>query len=72
MKDITKKYRTDELTVIWKPILCTHCGNCVLGLPAVFNHKIRPWVQPQNSTTLEIIDQVNRCPSGALSYELNN
>lgn len=70
MKDITKKYSTAELSVIWKPVLCTHCGNCVYGLPNVFNPKVRPWIQPQNSTTQEVIRQVNLCPSGALSYEL--
>lgn len=71
MKDITKKYTKDELTVIWKPIMCTHSAICCKGLPNVFDPRVRPWITPEKSTTQEIMDQIDKCPSGALSYELN-
>lgn len=71
MTDKTIKYKTDELTIFWKPSLCTHAGICVKTLPKVYNVKEKPWVKPNMASTQELIDQINACPSGALSYELN-
>lgn len=71
MKDITKKYTTKELTIIWKPGMCTHSRKCFQGLPDVFDPQSRPWITPENTTTQEIKDQIDKCPSKALSYELN-
>ncbi len=46
-----------------------HSGVCVKTLPKVYNTKERPWIKPENATTQEIIDQVAKCPSGALSIK---
>ena len=70
-RNIIKKYSNGELTVVWKPADCIHSGICFFGLPSVFDPRKRPWVTPKNSTTQEIIDQIKKCPSGALSYYLN-
>ena len=72
MKDITKKYSNSEVTIVWKPNLCTHSGNCFRGLSEVFDPRKKPWITPEKSTTDKIITQVKRCPSGALSYHLNS
>lgn len=69
--DEKKFYSNGEVTVIWQPDLCRHSGKCVRGLPAVFNKEERPWVNMQGASSEEIIAQVLRCPSGALSFELN-
>jgi hypothetical protein len=37
----------------------------------VFNPRERPWVKMDGATTERIIEQVRKCPSGALSYYLN-
>lgn len=71
MSHFDKSYSNGDITVFWKPELCIHSGNCVRGLPTVFNNQIRPWIQPEHSTTEEIIKTVNTCPSGALSYKQN-
>ena len=55
-----------------KPELCIHSGRCVRGLPEVFKPKEKPWITPEGSTTEKIIAQVKRCPSGALSYFMND
>ncbi|TAH41203.1 MAG: hypothetical protein EYC69_09535 [Bacteroidetes bacterium] len=68
----TKKYVKDDLTVIWKPDLCIHSAKCFHGLPQVFNPSARPWVSPAGASKEEIITQIKKCPSGALSYELNS
>jgi hypothetical protein len=41
-------------------------------LPEVFKPKEKPWITPEGSTTEKIIAQVKRCPSGALSFFMNN
>lgn len=64
-----KEYSNGEVTIVWKPDLCTHTGICVKTLPQVYNPKERPWIKPNNATTQEIIDQVALCPSGALSIK---
>ena len=69
---ITNKYTNGEVTIVWKPDLCIHSGMCVRGLPKVFNSAKRPWIDAQGATTDEIVAQVKRCPSGALSYYMNN
>jgi uncharacterized Fe-S cluster protein YjdI len=75
MKDITKKYSNGEVTIVWKPAVCIHstiCWKQATGLPQVFNPMIRPWIKPENSTTEKIIEQVKKCPSGALSFYMND
>ena len=72
MKDITKKYTNGEVTIFWKSSLCIHSGNCFRGLPNVFDPRKRPWITADKATTKEIIKQVNKCPSGALSFSMNN
>jgi len=64
------KYSNGEVTIVWKPELCIHSGRCVGGLPEVFKPKEKPWITPEGSTTEKIIEQVRKCPSGALSYFL--
>jgi uncharacterized Fe-S cluster protein YjdI len=71
MKDITKKYTNGEVTIVWKPNECIHSGMCFRGLGTVFNPQARPWITPEGATTEKIIEQVKKCPSGALSYFLN-
>lgn len=71
-KEITKKYTNGELTIIWKPKSCIHAAECVKALPKVYNPNIRPWLKIDNATSDELIDQIKKCPSGALSYYLNN
>ena len=52
----------------WQPHLCIHSGVCVRMLPEVYNPQERPWVKLENATTDRIVAQVEKCPSGALSY----
>ncbi len=66
-----KEYYNGEITVVWKPDLCIHSKNCVHGLPKVFKPTEKPWVQVENSNSNNIIETVNTCPSGALTYYIN-
>jgi uncharacterized Fe-S cluster protein YjdI len=74
MKDITKKYSNGEVTIVWKPNSCIHsriCWSGIESLPEVFNPSLRPWINPEASNTERIIEQVKKCPSGALSFYMN-
>jgi uncharacterized Fe-S cluster protein YjdI len=64
-----KEYSNGEVTIVWQPKLCIHSGICVKTLPKVYNTKERPWIKPENATTQELINQVAKCPSGALSIK---
>lgn len=69
-KIIRYPHPNGEITVIWKPALCTHAGVCVRALPQVYRPKQRPWCKPEYALSKELIEQIEGCPSGALTYEL--
>ena len=74
MKEITKKYTNGEVTIVWKPEMCQHsrvCWSKTTGLPEVFNPAEKPWIKPEAATTEQLIEQIKKCPSGALSYFMN-
>ena len=71
MKQITKKYTNGEVTIIWKPDICIHSAICFKGLENVFDPRKRPWITPEGAKTNDIIEQVKKCPSGALSFYMN-
>ena len=64
-----KKYPKEDIHVVWNPEKCIHSGNCARGLNSVFKPRDKPWIQPENASKQEIINQVNKCPSGALTIE---
>jgi putative redox protein len=66
---MVKRYTHDGLTVVWKPDLCRHSGVCARGLPRVFDPRRRPWIELVHADNDTIVAQVERCPSGALSWE---
>ncbi len=65
----TRTYSNGEIRVFWRPDLCIHSGVCVQGLPGVFSPKRRPWIDIHAAPSERIAAQVDRCPSGALSWE---
>jgi putative redox protein len=66
------KYPNDEITVVWKPDFCQHSTRCWTQLQEVFDYKKKPWINPNGASSERIIEQIKKCPSGALSYYLNN
>jgi uncharacterized Fe-S cluster protein YjdI len=67
----THRYTNGEVTVIWKPEQCIHSKICWTQLRDVFDPAKRPWVNMEGADTQAIIDQVKKCPSGALSFDMN-
>ncbi len=72
MSEITKKYTNGEITIVWKPEVCTHSRLCWTQLGKVFDPRIRPWINMEGADTERIIEQVSKCPSGALSFYKND
>lgn len=75
MKEITKEYTNGEITIVWKPHICIHstiCWRGASGLMQVFNPAEKPWIKPEGADTERIVEQIKRCPSGALSFYNNN
>jgi len=69
--DSEKEYSNGEITIVWKQHLCQHSGNCVRGLPDVFRAKVQPWINVRGASSEAMIEQVKKCPSGALSFYYN-
>jgi len=72
MSEITRKYTNGEVTIVWKPDKCIHSALCFKGLGEVFHPQELPWITPEGSTTDKIINQIKKCPSGALGYYMNS
>jgi len=70
--DLKKEYTNGEVTIVWQSGKCIHAAECVKNNPAVFKPKEKPWIVAENSTTEAIVETVKKCPSGALTYYLNN
>lgn len=71
-REIIKEYTKGDFTVVWKPRRCIHSEICVKILPEVYNPNEKPWIKAENASIDELKDQINKCPSGALSYYLKN
>ena len=70
MAQTTHHYSNGEITVIWKPGICIHSAICFKGLPQVFDPRRKPWIEIDQAETERIIEQVKKCPSGALSITI--
>ena len=72
MGEIKKEYTNGDLAVVWKPRLCIHSEICVKTLPQVYKPDEKPWIQAENASVDELISQIEKCPSGALTYYKKN
>src|SRR5882757_1492862 len=65
-----RAYAGQRVTVYYDARRCLHFAECIRGLPAVFDVRERPWIQPDNAEAEAVAEVIRRCPSGALHYEL--
>lgn len=64
-----KEYKKEDVTIVWDHTKCIHSAVCVKGLRDVFKPKESPWIQTENASKDEIVAQVMKCPSGAISIK---
>lgn len=65
-----KEYDKGELKVLWDYPKCIHSEKCWRELGTVFRRNEKPWVALDSEDDQTIMDQIDKCPSGALSYQL--
>ena len=65
-------YAGQKITIRDNRSICAHAGVCTDNLASVFRMKQEPWIDPDAASVEEIIAVIQKCPSGALSYSLEN
>lgn len=68
--DNRDSYVGKHITVHDNRGICSHASFCADNLESVFNAEREPWVDPDAGTVQTIIDVIQTCPSGALSYSI--
>ena len=68
--DITEDYPGKDITIVYNEGVCSHFGACVNNLPHVF-FDTEPWIDPDAESAERIIEIIEKCPSGALSYKID-
>ncbi len=68
VKPTRKEYSGEEVTIVWQPQKCIHSEKCWRNLPEVFRYGQKPWVDPNGAEGDKIRNQIEQCPSGALTY----
>jgi len=69
-KEKIKEYVNGDLTVVWKPGKCIHAAVCVNTLPEVYDPNAKPWIKAENASIDALKSQIEKCPSGALTYKM--
>ena len=65
-------YRGKKITIYDDRAICAHSGRCTDNIATVFKYGSEPWIDPDGGTVEAIMDAVRKCPSGALSYAIND
>lgn len=64
-----KHFDGQRINVAWDAKLCIHVGECVRAKGDLFVAKRDPWCEPDAMSVSAVAEIVERCPSGALSYD---
>ena len=70
-KDKRSDYVGKSITVHDNRGLCAHAGECTHRLSSVWRMGVKPWIDPDGAGVEAIIETIQSCPSGALSYTLD-
>ena len=52
--------------------ICSHAGFCTDELSAVWRLNTEPWIDPDGAEVEQIVETIKKCPSGALSYSIDD
>lgn len=72
VEDKREDYVGKQITIHDNRGICAHAGYCTDALASVFRMKQEPWIDPDAATVEEIVTAVQKCPSGALSYSIDD
>lgn len=68
METLATEFTNGEITVTYEPKRCVHAEKCAKGLSEVFRTSVIPWIDLDAAPTEMIVQQVQKCPSGALAF----
>ena len=68
--DRVDSYAGKRITIHDNRSVCAHSGRCTDGLPKTFRYGVEPFIDPDADPVERVIEAVNKCPSGALSYSI--
>jgi CDGSH-type Zn-finger protein len=72
-KELIQEYEGKEIHITFNRSICAGSAHCVQHLPDVFSPKDSTnWIYPDNANKSAIISTIHSCPSGALSYAIND
>jgi len=70
-KEILQSYEGKEIRVDFNRSICAGAAECVNGLPSVFKSgNSKDWIFPDEDKREKIVKTIRRCPSGALSFQV--
>lgn len=55
-----QEYGSDKLVVRYDPAICIHAGECVRGLPSVFNLSKKPWIDVNGASAAAVMIAMTR------------
>lgn len=65
----TNVFSNEDITVTFHPKICIHAEQCAQGLSEVFRTTVIPWINLDGiDDNQRIINQIRKCPSGALQF----
>ena len=67
-----QNYVGNHITIHDNRRLCAHAGKCTDGLASVWRMNKKPWIDPDGADVAAIISVIDQCPSGALSYTIDD
>ena len=70
--DRETSYVGKQITIHDNRAACAHVGYCTDELARCFRHKENPWIHPDAEDVAKIVNIIKKCPSGALSYSIDN
>ena len=70
-KDARRDYVGKSITIHDNRGLCAHAGVCTDRLSSVWRMKTKPWIDPDGAEIEAIVATIQACPSGALSYSID-
>jgi CDGSH-type Zn-finger protein/uncharacterized Fe-S cluster protein YjdI len=65
-------YSGSDIEVEWDKRLCIHIGECGYSKGDLFIAGRDPWCQPDLTSSSDVKEIVERCPSGALAHRTKN
>lgn len=69
-EDKVVEYKGQHITILDNSGVCASDSACTDNCPEVFKSGQKPWIHPDGADVKKIVETIEQCPSGALSYRI--